>query len=128
MRPLPAFVLAAILPFAGIATPADGSGPRASADEERLVTSSPPGIPGGRVVVALRAEQRAPQRIGRRGAIRVVAGAIHDRGQPVRPAGAPDARPPAPKADRACLISTTELRTRTASSLRKATSRSPSRA
>ena len=56
MRPLPAFVLAAVLPFSGTVAPADGTAPPTSATEERLVTSSPPGIPGSRLVFAFRAE------------------------------------------------------------------------
>jgi peptide/nickel transport system substrate-binding protein len=56
MRTLLAVVQAALLSLVGTAASATPSAPQTPTDQERLVTSAPPGVPGGRLVVALRAE------------------------------------------------------------------------
>lgn len=58
MRPLPVAVLVAMLSLVGRAVPAAAQAPRTPASTERLVTASPPGIPGGRLAVALRADPK----------------------------------------------------------------------
>jgi peptide/nickel transport system substrate-binding protein len=51
-------VLVAILSLVGSAPPAPARASQPPASPERLVTSSPPGVPGGRLVVALRADPK----------------------------------------------------------------------